>query len=490
MNQKLNLLSVVSAVLISSFVVSSTSAEDASQQIAEQSLTFETSLTAPDQQPLVSTLDSEITPVSFSADQELSCETSESGCTCEGGCVGEGCCGYDCKESLFTRQYLTGDMFGARSCLAESGVLMDLQLTQFYQGVSSGGARREFNYGGKADYMFTFVGPKLGLNEGFSAILHAETRFGEDISGAAGPFTFPNSSMLYPASDQHVTAITGLTFLQALSENFVLTAGKYQLLDLWNMIYPNTGRGIDGFMNLSLIAATPIIRSTNLSINGAGAMMMKDKKIQGALLVYDTNNSSTTSGISDLFDSGAVVLGYWRFFTEINGRPGSHGFLGNWSSRSYRELDRSNWTFVPGQGITTGSKAQTWTVSYILDQVLWADCCNSKRNVQLMSNWMIADGNPNFFRWSGNVTLQANGIIPGRENDGMGAGYFYNEISSNVKQLVSPILDVRNSQGMEIYYKAAVTPWFNLTADLQVFEDANRAHKATVMPGLRANMRF
>ena len=126
MNQKLNLLSVVSAVLISSFVVSSTSAEDASQQIAEQSLTFETSLTAPDQQPLVSTLDSEITPVSFSADQELSCETSESGCTCEGGCVGEGCCGYDCKESLFTRQYLTGDMFGARSCLAESGVTAQL----------------------------------------------------------------------------------------------------------------------------------------------------------------------------------------------------------------------------------------------------------------------------------------------------------------------------------------------------------------------------
>ncbi|MDF1742495.1 MAG: carbohydrate porin [Gimesia sp.] len=471
MDRKFILLSVVSAVLVSSFVISSTSANDARDLITEQSLAFEKSLAGVEQQRLVSTLDSEITPVSFSADQELPCGASGPGCA-SNQCVNLEDCGYDCEESLFTRQYLLGDMFGARPCLAESGVLMDLQLTQFYQGVSSGGSKREFNYGGKADYMFTFLGGKLGLNEGFTAIMHAETRFGEDISGAAGPVTFPNSSMLYPASDDHVTAITGLIFMQALSENFALTAGKFNLLDLWNMIYPNTGRGIDGFMNLSLLAATPIVRTTNLSINGAGAMVMKDKQIQGALLVYDTNNSSTTAGLSDLFDKGAVVLGYWRFFTELGGRPGSHGFLGNWSSRSYTSLDRSSLTVIPGQGL------------------VWADCCDANRNVRLMSNWMIADGDPNFFRWSGNVTLQANGLIPGRENDTMGAGYFYNELSSNFKQLVSPLVGIRNTQGAELYYNAAITPWFHLTADLQVFEDANRAHKATVLPGVRANLRF
>lgn len=489
MNQKNRVLSVLSFVLLSSLKCSSVWAIDALDSITDHTQAYQNSLTTPGQQYAINALDSELAPVSFSKAQVIPRESPLSDCVCENDLSSEGC-GYDCEGSAFTRQYLLGDMFGARSSLAESGVLMDLQLTQFYQEVSSGGSQRKSAYGGKADYMFTFLGGKLGLNKGFTAMMHAETRFGDSIDAAAGPLSFPNSNLLYPAPGEHVTAITGLIFMQALSENFVLTAGKFNLLDLWNMIYPNSGRGINGFMNLSLIAATPIVRTTNLSINGAGALVMKDKQIQGALLVYDTNNSSTTAGLNNLFDQGAVVLGYWRFFTEYGGRPGSHAFLGNWSSRSYTSLDQSSWTIIPGQGLTVGTQTGSWTVSYIFDQVIWADCCKENRNVRLMSNWMIADGDPNFYRWSGNLTLQANGLIPGREHDTMGAGYFYNELSSNFKQLVSPVVGIRNTHGVELYYNAAMTPWFHLTADLQVLEDANLADKTTVMPGLRANLRF
>ncbi|MFK7779154.1 MAG: carbohydrate porin, partial [Gimesia sp.] len=453
MNQKFSVLLVGYTLLLNGLWISSSQANESLDPITNQTHAFENSLVARDQQHSMPVLDSDIAPVSFTVDQGLPCETSDSGCLCD-ECLGAGagadCCGYDCEESVFTRQYLMGDMFGARASLAESGILMDLQLTQFYQGVSSGGRQRKFVYGGKADYMFTFVGANLGLNKGFSALMHAETRFGDALGTATGPITFANSNMLYPAAGEHVTAITGLIFMQALSENITLTAGKFNLLDLWNMIYPNSGRGIDGFMNLSLLAATPIIRTTNLSINGAGLLVMKDKQIQGSLLVYDTNNSSTTAGLSDLFDKGAVVLGYWRFFTEIGGLPGAHAFLGNWSSRSYTSLDQSSWTVIPGQGIAAGTQTGSWTMSYILEQVVWADCCDENRNVQLMSNWMIADGKSNLFRWSGNVTLQANGLIPGRKNDTMGAGYFYNALSSEFKQLVSPLIGIRNSQGVEL----------------------------------------
>lgn len=433
--------------------------------------------------------DPTIAPITQTSSETLSCESETCDCIAD-ECLNASGCGYECTDSLFTRQYLTGDLFGIRSGLAESGVLMDLQLTQFYQGVSSGGRRRNFAYVGKADYMFTFQGAKLGLNEGFTAILHAETRFGDDINLDAGPFSFANSNMLYPASGKHVTAITGLMLMQALSEEIALTAGKFNLLDLWNMIYPNTGRGINGFMNLSLIAPVPIVRTTNLSINGAGILGMHEGQIQSALVVYDTNNSSTTAGVDDLFNDGAVVLGYGRIFTELGGKPGSHAILGNWSSRTYTSVDPSSWTVVPGQGITAGTQTGSWTVSYILDQVIWADRCNEKRNLQLMSQWMIADGDPNFYRWSGNVSLQGNGLIACRENDSMGLGYFYNELSSDFKRLVNPIVGLRNVQGVELYYNAALTPWFHLTADLQVLEDANASDKASVLPGLRANLRF
>ena len=74
-------------------------------------------------------------------------------------------------ECLCCREYLTGNLFGGRSGLAEHGVVADLQLTQFYQGVADGGADQTAKYGGKLDYFFTFA---QGL-----VVLHAETPFGQ-----------------------------------------------------------------------------------------------------------------------------------------------------------------------------------------------------------------------------------------------------------------------------------------------------------------------
>lgn len=488
MNPVLQRCSFFLAILVSGV---SWSAVDADETVPDQSL-FESQpafLSERVTEKNASVWDSEIAPISYSLDQDRHCLPAEQNCN-SAECLVPLDCGAVCENSFFTRPYLTGDLFEARSDLADGGILMDLQLTQFYQGVSSGGRNRNFAYGGKADYMFTFQGAKLGLNEGFSAILHAESRFGDDINTDAGLLSFANSNMLYPKSGENVTAITGLMLMQSLSENFALTAGKFNLLDLWNMIYPNTGRGIDGFMNLSMIAPIPIVRTTNLSINGAGALGLHEGQIQSALLVYDTNNSSTTAGLDDLFNDGAVILGYGRIFTELGGKPGSHAILGNWSSRSYTSVDASSWTVIPGQGVSAGTKSGSWTVSYILDQVLWADCGDENRNLRLMSQWMIADGNPNFYRWSSNVALQGNGLIPCRKQDSLGVGYFYNELSSDFKQLVNPIVGLRNVQGVELYYNAALTPWFHLTADLQVLEDANAADKTSVLPGLRANVRF
>ena len=53
------------------------------------------------------------------------------------------------NECICHREYLTGDMFGLRSGLAERKVNVDLDLTQFYQGVASGGREQRDAYGGK-----------------------------------------------------------------------------------------------------------------------------------------------------------------------------------------------------------------------------------------------------------------------------------------------------------------------------------------------------
>jgi porin len=408
-----------------------------------------------------------------------------SGDSSSGGC--NACCGL-CARDFWNRQQLFGDWLGARTGLAERGIVADLYLTQFYQGVASGGAEQTFKYGGKLDYEFTFVGEQLGLNKGFTAMMHAETRYGEDVNVDAGALAFPNTAMLFPFPEKHVTSISGLFFLQALNEKIVLTAGKYRTLDLFNMIYPDIHvRGVDGFMNLSLLLPLSLFRTTDLSLNGAGVLGMKGKQVQSAVLVYDTKNVSTTIA-PDLFDKGAVVLGYHRFFTEF----GSHGFLGNYSNRKYASTDPLSWSIIPGEGLVAGQQTGSWTLAYFLDQILWADRCNEKRNVRLFSVLSLADRDPNPYRWTGNVSLQGSGLIRGRESDTMGVGYFYDGLNSNFKQLVSagPLPDIQDVQGGELYYNATLTPWFHLTADFQIIDNENVANDTAIIFGLRGKIVF
>jgi porin len=422
--------------------------------------------------PLASSGDSLVEPASCdSADSQIACG--------------------DCCPSLWTRPQLFGDWCGVRPGLAAHGIVADLELTQFYQGVTSGGAEQEFKYGGKMDYMFTFLGEPLGLWKGFTTILHAETRFGEAIIGQAGDLAIPNTNMLYPLPNENDTAITGLIFLQTLNERFSLVAGKINSVDFWTMFYPNVGRGVDGFMNLnSLAAGMPWLRFVQLSENAAGILAMKGQQPQGAVVVFDPQNSSTTSGLDNLFDQGAAVLGIWRFFTAWNGMPGSHLFAGGLSSRKYTALDDVSWGFIPGQGleIVTGEETGAWSLAYYFDQVFWADPCNDARKLQLFTGASLSDGNPSFSRWNWFLSIEGFGLIHGRELDRAGVAYFYNGLSDDLRQLVGRLLPLEEVQGVEIYYNAAVTPWFRLTADLQVVDNAVEAQDTALIFGLRGKI--
>jgi porin len=376
---------------------------------------------------------------------------------------------------------LFGDWHGLRSGLEEHGVVADLELTQFYQDVASGGREQRDAYGGKLDYLFTFA---KGL-----CVLHAETRFGEDVILDAAGLAPANANMLYP-SLQDSTSITGLLFNLPLTsdQEWIFNFGKYNTLDLFSMLYPQTGRGVDGFMNASMFLPLTVARTVPLSFLGAGIMKMREGQIQGSLVVYDSHNVPTTSGFDELFDNGANILGMWRFFTHFGGQPGSHMFLGTWASGDFNSLDATGWAFVPGIGIVPAQSTGSWSLLYVLEQQLWADACNEQRKVGLLSQWGLADPETCPYEWICNVALQAQGLLPCREQDTAGVGYFYSGLSGDFKGLLNPPLNLDNLQGVELYYNAAVTPWFHLTADFQFVEPANRANDTAVVLGLRGKI--
>ncbi|HBN79520.1 MAG TPA: hypothetical protein DD473_27600 [Planctomycetaceae bacterium] len=420
----------------------------------------------------------------------------------------DGCCGDECYDSCTEPSgdectgccddlFCESDVWTRSTMLPKSQFRNDLEChgidfkgyaSQFYQNVTGGGASRDSEYGGKIDYFLTLDGGKMGFNKGLFVNIHAETRFGQDVNGPARQVSPPNINMLMPNGEQE-SAITGLYVQQMLNEEIAVVGGKFNSYDLFELIV-QTGRGVDGFMNASLVLPTVLARTTSLSFLGAGVMKIQKEGVEGALLVYDTQNSATETGIDDLFSEGAVVLGMWRKFYKIDGKAGYQGIVGNYSSRSYRSVDPSSFIFVPGQGIVVGEESGSWTLTHLMSQTLWQDCCHPKRNITAYTQFGISDGNPNPIAWSGSASVTANGMIHGRENDAIGIGYYYLGLSGDFKQLVNPVVSLRDTQGVELYYKAAVTPWLAITADIQIMDPAQKAQDTTTVAGLRAVASF
>ena len=95
----------------------------------------------------------------------------------------------------------------------------------------------------------------------------------------------------------------------------------------------------------------------------------------------------------------------------------------------------------------------------------------------------MADENTNSFNWPLAAGVGGRGLIPGREDDVVGIGYFYNRIQQS--GVVDRTIGLRSGeQGFEVFYEAALTPWLRLTPDLQVIEPGLDENDTAVILGL------
>ena len=80
--------------------------------------------------------------------------------------------------------------------------------------------------------------------------------------------------------------------------------------------------------------------------------------------------------------------------------------------------------------------------------------------------------------------------LPGRSADSWGVGYYYLATSSVLRQTLGPVAPSVNEQGFELYYNAAVTSWFTLSADIQAVDPAQFEARSAFLFGLRAKIDF
>ena len=400
---------------------------------------------------------------------------------------------------LWERPRLTGDWFGGRDWLSKHGVDFDLDLTQVLQGVASGGRDTGVDYDGFVNYELNLNSEKMGLWPGAFLKVKAITTYGTYVNGESGATVPVNIFSLLPQpAENTTTALMNLTFAQFLSPKFGIVAGKlYTLTGDDNAFAHNFNQQ---FLNTAL-NFNPTLALAPFSAYGGALVFLPWKGAVFSVSVIDPDGKGTQNDITKAFENGVAMAAEGRVEIKPFGLVGHQDLGFFWSDKTRFSLTqdpfnlarllvperfpRFDYSFlrrllehffpqllVPVQPPNTESS--TWAVFYNFDQYLWSPQGAPDKGVGMFFRFGISDGNPNPIKYAYNVGVNANGVVPGRPNDNMGVGWARTQYSSDFVPFLRQQLHIGMNleDAVEMYYNAVITPWLNVSADLQVVDSA------------------
>jgi porin len=356
---------------------------------------------------------------------------------------------------------------------------------QFEQGVAAGGFEQAFRWGGKFDMLAHLDSGKLGLWDGGTIDLFAESRLGQSVDTFSGTFSPPNLAMFFPVPNQDITAITGLKFTQAINDWFGVFFGKLNALngDPERFLkYPLTSRFWNAAFNFNLA-----LDRYPYSAPGAGFYAAPEGLPALAFLVLDSFSSPRTSGFEKLFKNGVFLYSQAKQSFELFDVPGSLTLAGLYGTGSFSDLSPAFFVELPAEAAIAPKKTGTWTILWRYEQRLWADADNPHRGLGLYVQMGVGDGNPNPVRWFSSVALCGNSPLSDREGDTYGIGFY--DLAPSA-QAMSQAPGLRNEYGVELFYNLRIRPGCHLTPDLQVLHPGLAPIDTALVFGLRLKLDF
>jgi porin len=401
---------------------------------------------------------------------------------------------------FWSRPRLTGSWFGLRDELGKKGIVFDADLLLTPQGVATGGRDTGVEFWGNADYTLNVDTGKAGLWPGGFLKVYAGSSFGNSVLNDSGAIVPVNTPVLFPEPDEPSTGLLHATFMQFLSPKFGLLAGKIFTFDAIHGEF--TGNYRTQFLNTGLVIPLSLAL-VPISAYGGGLVVLPWEGVTLSALVLDPSGTPKNNDVSEAFDDGVMVLASGEVAIKPFGLVGHQrlGFM--WSDKKRLSLDQdpSNLArfllterfpklgnpgpilqrilerffpqlLVPVQ--RANREDSTWAMFYGFDQYLWHPGGDPKRGIGLFFNFGASDGAANPIKYSYNMGIGGNGVVPGRPRDTFGLGWARTKFSSDFLPFLRQQLDLGldHEDAIEMFYNASITPWLNASLDLQIIDSA------------------
>jgi len=240
--------------------------------------------------------------------------------------------------------------------------------------VSRPGLRQAFAWGGKFDMLAHLDSNNLGIWEGGTLDLFAESRLGQSVDAYTATFSPTNLAMFFPVHNHEITAITGLKFTQAITDRSGIFFGKLNALngDPEKFLkYPLTSRFWNAAFNFNLA-----LDRYPYSAPGAGFYVAPEWGPALAFLVLDSFNSPRTTGFENLGQNGVFMYVEAKQTTNFFGLPGRQVLAGLYGTGSFSDLSPASFVELPaGAAATVPLKSGTWTLLWNVEQASQCTCC-------------------------------------------------------------------------------------------------------------------
>lgn len=408
----------------------------------------------------------------------------------------------DYTGDLLRRADLSGDWCGHRSTLARAGVKFDFTVTQIVQGVVGGGRREDWDYGINLDACLTLDLERLHLPIPGTFTARAESRFGETVNDDTGAIIPTNTRGYFPLTEPTNEAVpialTELNYAVTLVETLTITVGKLIVVDGDPTEFAG-GRGRTQFMNGHFIYNAVTSQTSPYAALGASLDWTPAPWITLSTALYETTDASTVSGFQHL-DDGWTWWGQAAAQYTLGGLPGgvNAGFQYAFDNDF---LHIGGTLSLVGGTLSASTVSDSWAVFFGAWQYLYApaalegdvevdpwDDTADLQGLGLFARLGCADPDANPVSWSISVGLGARGLVPGRDDDTMGAGYVYTALDDS--SLFGALGLPTTAQAVEVYYGIALTPAARLTVDAQWIDEQRSGLRPATVVGLRLDLTF
>ena len=409
---------------------------------------------------------------------------------------------------FWQRTQVTGDRGGARSRLAEDGVFVDLYSTSTYQDVTSGGLSTGSSFVQNTQLSINLDTGRAGLWSGGLIHFTLQSRYGDNTTHSfnAGS-AFPQyTGLVEPGPlETNRTYPSEYFLLQALSPKFFLVLAPHQ-----RRLYPDEtlmGNSYKYyFANFNFNKNPMTVNFYHPTANAALAAWLPTPwlTLAGGVLDPNSDSSNFSSRAFDRVNLYAMAIVSY----EIDGKPGQFGPAFNWSNQPQNDYLKPFGPIAPAQvqqaignllgvapatGLPANYNNRSWffignfsQYFYVADapddvatEVKSGEVVNG---IGIMGRFGFAPQRTNLVTRDASIALFAHGIIPTRAYDSFGVGYYRNDISSELKtdvaQMSGGFVQLKNEQGVEVFYDFALTPAIRVIPGYQYIWDPLTAKAA------------